>query len=229
MITAYNGERVRRSFSAKADFFLTRTPWEVVSVLNLNKTQLAVIYGSIMGDAYLQSNGTNARLRFEHSLNQEQYILWKFDFLKNIFADSAIVKINRIHPKTKQEYKYVRCQSKTLPELKEIKDIFYPKGKKIVPLNLKEYLMEPISLAVWFMDDGYYYQRDKCGYLYLGNISKEEAEVCKNTLEENFQLKTKVLSKKKGYALYFPRLEMLKLKEIVQQHIIPMFRYKMPH
>ncbi|KKT50453.1 MAG: LAGLIDADG homing endonuclease [Candidatus Yanofskybacteria bacterium GW2011_GWA1_44_21] len=200
-----------------------------MSVLNLNKTQLAVIYGSIMGDAYLQSNGTNARLRFEHSLNQEQYVVWKFNFLKNIFSDSAIVKINRIHPKTKQEYKYVRCQSKTLPELKKIKVIFYPAGKKIVPLSIKKYLIEPISLAVWFMDDGYYYLRDKCGYLYLGNITKEEAEVCSDTLQNNFNLKTKVLAKKKGYALYFSRLEMLKLKKVVSEFMIPMFRYKLPH
>ena len=200
-----------------------------MSVLNLNKTQLAVIYGSIMGDAYLQSNGTNARLRFEHSLNQEQYIFWKVNFLKNIFTSTAIVKINRIHPITKQEYKYVRCQSKTLPELKKIKDIFYPEGKKIVPLNLKEHLAEPIALAVWFMDDGYYYLRDKCGYLYLGNVTKKEAEICSDTLQNNFDLKTKVLAKKKGYALYFSRLEMLKLKDIISKNIIPSFRYKLPH
>ena len=182
-----------------------------------------------MGDAYLQSNGTNARLRFEHSLNQEQYILWKFNFLKSIFTDSAIVKLNRIHPKTKQEYKYVRCQSKTLPELRKIREIFYPEGKKIVPLNLKQYLREPISLAVWFMDDGYYYLRDKCGYLYLGNVSKTEADICCNALKDNFNLATKVLAKKKGYALYFSRLEMLKLKDIISKYIIPSFRYKIPH
>lgn len=200
-----------------------------MSVLNLNKIQLAVIYGSVMGDAYLQSNGINARLRFEHSLKQEQYILWKFNFLKSIFTDSVIVRINRIHPKTKQEYKYVRCQSKTLPELKKIKDIFYPEGKKIVPLNLKEYLAEPIALAIWFMDDGYYYLRDKCGYLYLGNVTKQEAEVCSNTLQKNFDLKTKVLAKKKGYALYFSRLEMLKLKDIISKYTIPLFSYKLSH
>jgi len=200
-----------------------------VSVLNLNRTQLAVIYGSIMGDAYLQSNGVNARLRFEHSLNQEQYILWKFNFLKNIFTESAIVKLNRIHPITKQKYKYVRCQSKTLPELKKIKDVFYPEGKKIVPSNLKEYLLEPIALAIWFMDDGYYYLRDKCGYLYLGNVSKTEADICCAVLKDNFNITTKVLAKKKGYALYFSRIEMLRLKDIISEHVIPLFRYKLPH
>ncbi len=90
-------------------------------------------------------------------------------------------------------------------------------------------MIEPISLAVWFMDDGYYYQRDKCGYLYLGNVSKQEAEICYNTLQNNFGLKTKVLVKKKGFALYFSRLEMLKLKDIISEYILPLFRYKIPH
>ncbi len=82
-------------------------------VLDLNKQQLAVIYGSIMGDSYLQTNGLNARLRLEHSLDQEEYLLWKFNFLKNIFTESAVVRLNRIHPITKKEYRYIRCQSRT--------------------------------------------------------------------------------------------------------------------
>ena len=128
-----------------------------MSVLNLNKTQLAVIYGSIMGDSYLQNNGTNVRLRFEHSLNQEEYLLWKFNFLKNIFNDKSIVKLNRIHPLTKREYRYIRCQSKTLPELKEIKNIFYRDGKKIVPDELSGYIKEPISFSLFFIHYLYYY------------------------------------------------------------------------
>jgi hypothetical protein len=182
-----------------------------------------------MGDSYLQNNGTNVRLRFEHSLDQEEYLLWKFNFLKDIFQKSSIVRINRIHPITNRKYRYIRCQSKTLPELKEVKDIFYNDGKKIVPADLKKYLAEPISLAVWFMDDGYYYRRDKCGYLYLGNVSEKEAEICRETLKRNFDLLAKVLKKKKGYALYFSRLEMIKLKKIIGKYIIPLFRYKMPH
>jgi hypothetical protein len=182
-----------------------------------------------MGDSYLQSNGINARLRFEHSLNQEDYLLWKYNSLKNIFQKSSIVRINRIHPITNREYQYIRCQSRTLPELKNVKDIFYKSGKKIVPADLYKYLAEPISLAVWFMDDGYYYRRDKCGYLYLGNVSEKEAKICSDTLKKNFDLGTKVLKKKKGFALYFSRLEMIKLKKVIDEYIIPLFRYKMPH
>lgn len=198
-------------------------------VLYLNRIQLAIIYGSVMGDSYLQSNGKNARLRLEHSLDQEEYLLWKFNFLKDIFQESSVARINRIHPLTKKEYRYIRCQSKTLPELREVKEIFHKDGKKIVPGNLNKLLAEPISLAVWFMDDGYYYKRDKCGYLYLGNVSKNEAEICRKTLKSNFDLETKTLIKKKGYALYFSRIQMLKLKNVINKFIIPLFRYKIPH
>lgn len=94
---------------------------------------------------------------------------------------------------------------------------------------MQKYLAEPISLAVWFMDDGHYYQRDKCGYLYLGNVSEKEAKICSATLKQNFNLEVKVLKKKKGFALYFSRLKMIELKEIIGKYIIPLFRYKMPH
>lgn len=181
-----------------------------------------------MGDSYLQNNGTNVRLRLEHSLDQEEYLIWKFNSLKRIFNPFPIVKLNRTHPVTKKEYKYIRCQSRTLPELRTIKEVFYKDGKKIVPADLKNYITRPISLAVWFMDDGYYYKRDKCGYLYLGNVVKQEALICREALKDNFGLETKVLSKKKGYALYFSRLEMLKLKKIIGRYIIPLFKYKIP-
>lgn len=194
----------------------------------MNKLQLAVIYGSVMGDAYLQNNGKNVRLRFEHSKKQEDYVIWKKNFLADIFEADSIRKLSRVHPKTNKTYNYVRCQSKTLPELRAIKDFFYVNGKKIVPNNLSEFLKDPISLAVWFMDDGYYYQRDKCGYLYLGNVSRNEAETCRMALQNNFGLAVKILNKKLGFALYFSRIEMLKLKNLIGKLILPLFKYKIP-
>lgn len=181
-----------------------------------------------MGDTYLQSNGTNARLRFEHSQHQEPYLLWKFSLLKSIFETQSIVRLTRLHPGTQRNYKYIRCQSRTLPELTKIKNIFYKNGKKIVPKGLADYLKQPISLAVWFMDDGYYYQRDRCGYLYLGNVSGKEASICCRALKANFNLATKILKKKKGYALYFSRIEMIKLKNLIGNFILPLFKYKIP-
>jgi len=32
--------------------------------------------------------------------------------------------------------------------------VFYRDGKKIIPENIAEYLANPVTMAVWFMDDG---------------------------------------------------------------------------
>lgn len=48
-------------------------------------------------------------------------------------------------------------------------DYFYPERKKIIPHNIQSFLHDPLSLAVWFMDDGY--KRSDCNALRLGTDS----------------------------------------------------------
>ena len=78
------------------------------------------------------------------------------------------------------------------------------------------------------MDDGYYYQRDRCSYLYLGNVSREEAEMTVRVLVKKFNIITRVKQKKKGYAVYFSPKEAKKLKNLIKGHILPQFNYKFP-
>ena len=183
----------------------------------------------VLGDGFLQKTGSrNARLRLEHSLKQKEYLLWKVKQLKKLFS-GKIHQIKRIHPLTKSQYSYVRAQSNATPELGRLRNIFYPCGKKKIPENLKDYLKESVSLAIWFMDDGYYYKRDKCAFLYLGKIEKKEAEIVKETLKSNFGIETIVKDKKKkGFVLYFSPGETLKLKKIIEEFVIPQMKYKLP-
>ena len=78
------------------------------------------------------------------------------------------------------------------------------------------------------MDDGYYYRRDKCSYLYLGNVSEKEANLVRDTLIEKFSLRTKVKKKKKGYAVYFSPDETKKLKSLIKGYTLNYFSYKFP-
>jgi len=51
------------------------------------------------------------------------------------------------------EAKLRRNSTKTLDCFTYLGTSFYPKGKKIVPINIKD-LLEPRGLAAWFGDDG---------------------------------------------------------------------------
>lgn len=166
----------------------------------------------ILGDAYLQKTGKkNARLRLEHGARQKDYLFWKISKFLKLFQGKPKY-IERKHPISGQIYKYWRHQSNSTPELGKWRSIFYKNDLKHIPENLSDLLKDPLSLAVWYMDDGYYYVRDKVSYLYLGRVEKKEAEIVRMTLEKNFQIISRPLNKKqKGFAIYFSPKETIEL------------------
>ena len=97
----------------------------------------------------------------------------------------------------------------------------------MIPEDIEKFLT-PRSIAVWYMDDGYYYLRDKCAYIYLGNVQREEAERVQCAFDEKFGIKTRVLAKKKGFAVYFPPQEVIKLKSLIRDYLLDYFKYKLP-
>ncbi|NCO25095.1 hypothetical protein GW901_01025 [Candidatus Parcubacteria bacterium] len=187
--------------------------------MNLTKKQKSAIIGMVLGDGYLQKTGSrNARLRLEHRADHYDYLVWKTKILPQFFQG-----------KPKILHSYVRHQSNASPYLGKIRALFYPNNKKIIPRNLEGLLRDNIGFVIWYYDDGYYYQRDHCFYLYLGKITKEEARIASNVVWNNFHLSNSVLDKKsKGFALYFSPTEREKIKKIVEKYYVPVMAYKIP-
>jgi len=195
--------------------------------MKLNKEQEAAIVGMILGDGYLQKTGeNNARLLLEHRADHKDYLIWKTKLLPGLFQGHPTF-LERRHPFTKRKYKYVRQQSNSSPLLGKFRKIFYPDGKKHIPENLKKFLKSDIALAIWYFDDGYYYPRDKCAYIYLGKVSKKEANTASEAIRENFLIESRVLDKKqKGLVLYFSRTELVKLRALIEKYAVPVMAYK---
>jgi hypothetical protein len=194
-------------------------------MITLSQDQKSILIGTILGDAYLQKTGEkNSRLRLEHGYKQKEYLFWKVKKLDYFFQGKPKY-LERIHPISKKKYCYWRHQSQSTPIFGKLRKIFYPEGKKEIPEDLEKYLT-PLMFAVWYMDDGYYYQRDDCSYLYLGNVSIKEAEIVYSALLEKFGILTRVLKKKKGYAIYFSPQETKKLKKLIKSYTLPQFDYK---
>ena len=196
-------------------------------MISLSREQKSILFGIILGDGYLQKTGKkNARLRLEHGGRQKEYLLWKVKKLGKLFQGKPKY-LERVHPISKRRYSYWRHQSQSTPYLRKLREIFYPDGKKRIPEDLERYLT-PMTLAVWYMDDGYYYSRDRCSYLYLGNVSRKEAEIVAQTFFRKFNISSRVKQKKKGYAIYFSPRETQKLKNLIKDYILPQFNYKLP-
>lgn len=196
----------------------------------VTKRQMSIIIGTILGDAYIQPTGKiNARLRLEHGEKQKDYIFWKWQELKNLMQDKS-KKIIRYNPIYKQTYSYYRCQSHSSPVFGKLQKVFYSEQRKIIPAEIQKILKDKLSLAVWFMDDGYYYHRDKTAYIYLSKFSETELNRLLNALKINFNLQPKVEIKKRGNKnLKFSVKETEKLIQLIKADIIPSMRYKLPN
>jgi len=156
------------------------------------------------------------------------YLLWKAEELSGVTAGRTTY-LDRVHPLTRAVYRYVRHQSLASTIYGEVWKIFYPQGKKRIPDVLPDLLTEALGLAVWYMDDGYYFPRERECYLYLGTVSTEEAQTAQAVVASNFALAPRVLDKRrKGYVLYLSARQARALADVIGDHLLPYFRYKLP-
>lgn len=195
----------------------------------MNNKQKAILSGMILGDCFLQKTGEkNARIRLEHSEKQRDYLSWKGSQFPEFFQGKP-KRLIRYNPVYKKTYSYVRWQSNASPEIGKYRKVFYPKGVKIIPEEFAHLFKDPLSLAIWFMDDGYYYQRDKVAYIYLSKLAENEMRTLLSTLKANFSLEPTFKLKKRGeLVLGFNVKETKKLMTLIEKHIIPSMKYKLP-
>lgn len=188
--------------------------------------QRNIIVGNILGDGYLHFDGykgTSFEIRQQQS--HKDYIWWLFRQLSSM--------CNR-KPYLRQDNHQWRLYTRYLPELTKLQQIFYPEGKKKVPSAINKLLTHPISLAVWFMDDGTKDQREKSHkafHLITNSFDKFDNELLVNALNKNFDIEAKIHStkirKKQYFRLYIGANSREKFLNIIQPYILQSFQYKL--
>jgi len=109
------------------------------------------LIGTLLGDGSLVANahGKNYRLQIEHQKKQKSYLEWKYRVFERwcLSPPKFRVKTNSWYFRTIShpiftEYRSLFYQA------------FYQAKKKIIPKEIETLLTNPVSLAVWYMDDG---------------------------------------------------------------------------
>ena len=89
------------------------------------------VVGCILGDGYINKKGV---LTIEHSLDQKDYVDWKFQKLKQLNVLTPACKpslVCRIHPQTKREHKSVQCALVLVVSLKLKDPSFTPTAERL--------------------------------------------------------------------------------------------------
>lgn len=192
------------------------------SNFKLSSLQRSVLVGTILGDGGIQLKGNDARLHIKHAASQLALVEYK----RLIFDNISTMNVRAFSQYVgKSNYKFAEFVTLTHPVFLEYYRLFYPIHKKTVPKNIIQLLCDPLSLAVWIMDDG---SAEYAG-LSIQTHSFEEAEVdlLRNAVENNFGIKTGRRLNKGKWIMYFPKSSMPRLRELVGNLVLKEFTYKL--
>lgn len=172
--------------------------------LKLSERQVDILIGAILGDGYIYLSG---KVQLEHSAKSRSYLKWKFLALKNLAYEklSTVTRIDKRNGK-----KYISDRFWLRQYFRSWRKFFYRGRKKFFPHNLK---LTPLSLAVWYMDDGCYSDKrctlstDNFSVYSLKRIKKQLKSLGLNAyIRSNGKIGISAQSHKKFFALIKPHM-----------------------
>lgn len=191
--------------------------------LRLTPRQREILTGLLLGDGHLetQNNGKTYRLKIGHGATQKKYVYWLFDeFREWIRPDMPYRKVSQ----GRVSYGFTTYSHGAF---RFYGHQFYSKGSKTIPRILHR-LLTPLSLAVWFMDDGSRKSmRHKTFILHTLGYPKADLERLKKIIQEKYNLEIALHSQKRGYwRIYLPSVSAVRFKNLIEPNIISSMRYK---
>ena len=194
--------------------------------MNLTQKQQDIIVGTLLGDGYLSSNTKNSHLELKQSDEKKEYVFWLQKGLKNLCTAT---------PKQRRDNNQWYVNTRSSPDLTHLRSWFYPKGVKIVPNNIEKILVNPLSLAIWYMDDGTLDYREKDHYAFrltTHSFTPSDNQRLVDVLRGNFGVDATVQSTLIRGKRY-PRIHIGvagrdQFYNLVHLHILHCFKHKLP-
>ncbi|MFN8035763.1 MAG: recombinase RecA [Acidimicrobiia bacterium] len=196
----------------------------------LSGFQWEVLLGGLMGDGALSTtrNGLAARFRFGHGAKQSDYCTWKASLFDNIGVSRSSNAKGALF-----------CDVKPLPELAELRRAVYVDGKKVFGHDYLKQLT-PLSLAIWYMDDGGFTIRAK-GLQERTRDGSGRAEICVEAMEAttrerlvqylgdtwDIHPKLMIRGRRQVAFLVFAKDETAKLHALIAPFVHPSMAYKL--
>jgi recombination protein RecA len=185
------------------------------TVGSLPGTQHALIIGALLGDGAMRCKA-NALLEINHCLEQQVYVDWKYQQLSDLVGTPPKARAGN---GSRLAYRFTTL---SLPQLTPYYRVFYCGGTKVVP----DIELEPLSLAVWFMDDGC--KTHRALYLNTQQFSVEDQLRLIGMLKQQLGIDSALNRDKHYYRIRISVGSVSRFKEIVSSHMLEQFAYKFP-
>ncbi len=197
--------------------------------IELNNSQKQLLIGSVLGDGTTTKHGAYS---CSHSIKQKEYFNHKRKILNNIHSN-CFQRYAHNYPYLKERIESLHFTTGCNKLLYELRNIYYPEGKKIFPYNYLLKNMSEEALAYWYCDDGSYQQY--CCYIYTYGYTYEEQVLMQKLFFNKFNIdvdikefKEKIRNKKKYY-LKMNKENSKNFISLIRPYIIPSMLYKIDY
>ena len=148
-----------------------------------------IILGSVLGDGSLKIHKPyrNARFSFRHSAVQKSYFDWKKNQLKEISSENCVWLQKADEKSFSNQHKF-RYQSLAIESLTELFDLTHKRGRLKIRRKWLN-MLTPLSLAVWWMDDGSIISNGRKGVICTDGFDKEAVEILVKYLQKVWGVK----------------------------------------
>lgn len=185
---------------------------------SLSSTQHEILIGSLLGDGTLRKQGsrTNALLEVNHSVAHKDYVDWKYRHFQ-----SYVLTPPKCRSGNGQRVAY-RFTTRSLPIITTYFRKFYDGRRKHVPRDIR---LTPLSLAVWFMDDGS--KSRSSFYLNSQQFSDDDQHFLQERLQTDLGLVTSLNKDKEYWRIRVSTDSSRRMNALIRSYVFPCFRYKL--
>lgn len=189
--------------------------------MELTPQQQAVLTGTLLGDGTLAKHGRFHRLHVKHKAKHIALV----EFKRTVFGEFVTMPVHRFDQQLGgKAFPCAQFATRTSPVFSEWHERFYRGRRKNVPLDIEK-LLDPIGIAVWFMDDG---AADFAGVTFqTHNFQWEEVDRLARVLDGKFRLAVNLRKNRERWIIYVASRSLPWFRELVEPHLLPEFAYKL--
>lgn len=199
--------------------------YELIKKIPLTQLQKEMIVGTVLGDGCIAPHGRknkSYRLIVGHCEIQKDFLMWKKSILGNF-----VNVINRREDKRKNSIMY-NFTTVVHNEFKFFYHLFYENNKKIIRTEIINYIT-PLSVAVWFSDDGSI-NKNVNMRISTDGFTKKENEVLQEMFKTKFDIKCKICTYTRNgkdyHFLSFNKANSELLTKLIKPYVIDCMKYK---
>lgn len=196
--------------------------YELAKHIPFSQRQKEILVGTLLGDGCIERHGPSYRLLMSHCDKQKDLLFWKKDQL------SQYVNCARQYISKKDNKKSWKFNSIVHGEFKTYYNLFYQNGTKTIIESLSNYIT-PLSLAVWYFDDGTLHNK-KSVRISTEGYSENENYILSKIIMDKFGLLSKVAKHKKKekeyYYLSMKRDASEQFFKLTEPYVIDCMKYK---